>query len=196
MRITAAANASSPRPTRVTARCSNTPRMSRWSPISKPITLTSSAAPRPTARVFDEFVARLRPGGSLVVCVDDPGAAALADRAAANGVDVLRYGSADGGSGDADLAAGLVNWEHQGTGSVSTVQLRGESKPRGLRLAVPGRHMALNAVAALLAAVQAGCGRDDGSRRSRRIRRCSTSIRVSGDGSGGPRLRRLRPPSD
>src|SRR3954469_1645142 len=45
--------------------------------------------------VFDGFVARLRPGGSLVVCADDPGAAALAGRAAAAGVDVLRYGSAD-----------------------------------------------------------------------------------------------------
>ena len=36
------------------------------------------------AAVFDEFVARLRPGGALVVCVDDPGAAALAERCAAD----------------------------------------------------------------------------------------------------------------
>jgi len=49
-----------------------------------------------------------------------------------------------------------VTWDQQGTGSVSTVQLAGESHPRGMRLAVPGRHMALNALAALLAAVEAG----------------------------------------
>jgi UDP-N-acetylmuramate--alanine ligase len=106
------------------------------------------------AAVFDEFVARLRPGGSLVVCVDDPGAAALAERAAANGVRVLRYGTPAGA--DANLAGALVQWEQQGTGSVATVQLAGESQPRGMRLAVPGRHMALNALGALLAAVQAG----------------------------------------
>ncbi len=106
--------------------------------------------------VFDEFVARLRPGGALVVCADDPGAAALAERATANGVRVLRYGSLEDAAGGSDLAGALVNWEQQGTGSVATVQLRGESRPRGMRLAVPGRHMALNALAALLAAVEAG----------------------------------------
>jgi UDP-N-acetylmuramate--alanine ligase len=107
------------------------------------------------ASVFDEFVARLRPGGALVVCVDDPGAAALAERAAANGVRVLRYGTPDGTAG-ANLAGALVKWEQQGTGSVATVQLAGDPHPRGMRLAVPGRHMALNALGALLAAVQAG----------------------------------------
>ncbi|HYO04677.1 MAG TPA: UDP-N-acetylmuramate--L-alanine ligase [Mycobacterium sp.] len=105
--------------------------------------------------VFDEFVARLRPGGALVVCADDPGAEALAERATADGVRVLRYGSGEG-AGGSDLAGALTNWEQQGTGSVSTVQLWGESQPRGMRLAVPGRHMALNALAALLAAVEAG----------------------------------------
>ncbi|TQR83987.1 UDP-N-acetylmuramate--L-alanine ligase [Mycobacterium hodleri] len=103
--------------------------------------------------VFDGFVARLRPGGALVVCADDPGAAALAERAEAHGVRVLRYGSAGGST---NLAAALLNWEQQGTGSVSTVQLAGESHPRGMRLAVPGRHMALNALGALLAATEAG----------------------------------------
>src|SRR6478735_10603384 len=45
--------------------------------------------------VFDDFVARLRPGGALVVCVDDEGAAALAARSAELGVRVLCYGSGD-----------------------------------------------------------------------------------------------------
>jgi len=102
--------------------------------------------------VFDAFMERLRPGGTLVACVDDPGAAALADRTAAKGIKVLRYGSA----GRGDLDAALVDWVQQGTSAVATVQLAGEGNPRGMRLSVPGRHMALNALGALLAATQAG----------------------------------------
>src|ERR1700753_3103008 len=44
--------------------------------------------------VFDAFVERLAPGGALVVCTDDPGAAALAQRSSELGIRVLRYGSA------------------------------------------------------------------------------------------------------
>ena len=102
--------------------------------------------------VFDEFVAQLAPGGALVVCADDPGAAALGDRSAAMGVRVVRYGSAPA----AELAGSLVSWEQQGTGALAHIQLAGEPHPRAMRLAVPGRHMALNALAALLAAIEAG----------------------------------------
>jgi UDP-N-acetylmuramate--alanine ligase len=102
--------------------------------------------------VFDEFVERLRPGGALVICADDPGAAALAERCTARGVRVLRYGSGD----DPNLAVALSNWEQQGTGSVATIRLAGETRARGMRLAVPGRHMALNALGALLAAREVG----------------------------------------
>jgi UDP-N-acetylmuramate--alanine ligase len=102
--------------------------------------------------VFDDFAQRLAPGGALVVCTDDPGAKAFADRAEARGVRVLRYGSEVNGS----MAAVLLTWEQQGTGAVAHVQLPGESLPRVMRLSVPGRHMALNALGALLAATQAG----------------------------------------
>ena len=101
--------------------------------------------------VFDAFVERLAPGGALVVCTDDPGSAALAERSAALGVRVLRYGS----HGD-DLAGTLLGWEQVDTGAVATIALAGEAAPRVMRLSVPGRHMALNALGALLAAVQAG----------------------------------------
>ena len=43
-------------------------------------------------KVFDDFVARIRPGGTLVACADDPGSNALADRAEKAGVRVRRYG--------------------------------------------------------------------------------------------------------
>ncbi|WP_197374694.1 UDP-N-acetylmuramate--L-alanine ligase [Mycolicibacterium baixiangningiae] len=107
--------------------------------------------------VFDAFMERLQPGGALVVCVDDPGAAALAERTAALGIRVLRYGSGD----RPDLAGALLDWQQRGTSAAATVQLAGESRPRTMRLAVPGRHMALNALAALLAAIQVGAAPDD-----------------------------------
>ncbi len=107
--------------------------------------------------VFDAFVDRLAPGGALVVCADDPGAAALAERSAALGVRVLRYG--DGPSDG--LAGALVAWEQHGTGAVATIALAGEPHQRVMRLAVPGRHMALNALAALLAATEAGAPIDE-----------------------------------
>lgn len=106
--------------------------------------------------VFDAFVERLRPGGVLVACVDDPGAAALAQRSAALGIRVLRYGSGN----QPDLDGALLDWEQHGTSAVATVRLAGESRSRTMRLGVPGRHMALNALAAVLAATQAGAAPD------------------------------------
>jgi UDP-N-acetylmuramate--alanine ligase len=121
--------------------------------------------------VFDAFVERLAPGGALVVCADDPGSAALAERSTELGVRVLRYGtggaSAVSGSpapknlapenlAPENLAATLLSWEQHGTGAVAHIQLMGESHPRVMRLGVPGRHMALNALGAVLAAIEAG----------------------------------------
>lgn len=102
--------------------------------------------------VFDDFVERIKPGGALVVCTDDPGAAVLAERTAALGIQVLRYGSGP----VADMAATLLEWEQQGTGAVVQLKLAGEQHSRVMRLAVPGKHMALNALGALLAATHVG----------------------------------------
>ncbi|WP_144207401.1 UDP-N-acetylmuramate--L-alanine ligase [Mycobacterium tilburgii] len=105
--------------------------------------------------VFDSFVERLAPGGALVVCTDDPGAAALARRSSELGIRVLRYGSAP--HEDPELAATLLSWEQQGTGAVATIRVGPDPAPaRSMRLSVPGRHMALNALGALLAALEAG----------------------------------------
>ena len=100
--------------------------------------------------VFDEFLTRITPDGVLIACADDPGAADLADRAASRGIRVRRYGRTAGGPGDARITdyravdgAGLV-----------TVELAGETLD--VRVAVPGEHMAGNAVAALLAGLELG----------------------------------------
>ncbi|WP_326549205.1 UDP-N-acetylmuramate--L-alanine ligase [Mycolicibacterium sp. ND9-15] len=107
--------------------------------------------------VFDAFVERLKPGGALVVCTDDPGAAALADRTAELGIRVLRYGSDPG----RPLQGTLLSWEQHDTGAVAHIQFAGEPHPRVMRLSVPGRHMALNAIGAVLAAIEAGAPVDD-----------------------------------
>ncbi|MCZ0728041.1 UDP-N-acetylmuramate--L-alanine ligase [Mycolicibacterium iranicum] len=134
--------------------------------------------------VFDQFVERIRPGGALVVCADDAGAAALGERAAALGVRVLRYGSAQ------DLDATLVEWTQQGTGAVAEIRLQGENGPRVVRLSVPGRHMALNALGALLAAIEAGAPVDsvleglagfDGVRRRFELVGTANGVRVFDD---------------
>jgi len=104
--------------------------------------------------VFDQFVERIKPAGALVVCSDDPGAEALAERTEELGIRVLRYGSSP------DLDATLVDWTQQGTGAVARIALRGEVQPRMMQLSVPGRHMALNALGALLAAIEAGASPD------------------------------------
>jgi UDP-N-acetylmuramate--alanine ligase len=107
--------------------------------------------------VFDQFVDRIAPGGALVVCVDDPGAAALAARASELGIRVLTYGTP---GGELPLAGALLDWQQQGTGAIAEILLAGETPPRVMRLSVPGRHMALNALAALLAAREVGAPLD------------------------------------
>ncbi|MBH0121795.1 UDP-N-acetylmuramate--L-alanine ligase [Rhodococcus sp. HM1] len=125
--------------------------------------------PEAYTQVFDDFVGRIAPGGLLVVCLDDPGSAALARRVVERDIPGLRvagYGSADTiGTGDhADgvpVAVRLVAWEAKDVGGVAEFHLAGEDAPRTVRLSVPGRHMALNALAALVAALEAGAPVDE-----------------------------------
>ncbi|MCZ4275553.1 UDP-N-acetylmuramate--L-alanine ligase [Rhodococcoides yunnanense] len=110
-------------------------------------------------QVFDDFVALLGPGGVLVACMDDPGSAALAHRVQARalpGVRVLGYGSADTETGEVEMAVRLLQWEPEDVGGVAQLMIQGEDAPRTLRLGVPGRHTALNALAAFTAGIQAG----------------------------------------
>jgi UDP-N-acetylmuramate--alanine ligase len=141
--------------------------------------------------VFDTFVERLAPRGALVVCTDDPGAAALAQRTDELGIRVLRYGSEKPGGPDEPLAATLTFWEQQGTEAVAHIQLAGESRPRVMRLSVPGRHMALNALGALLAAAEVGAAIDDvldGLAGFEGVRRRFELVGASGDGRTSVRV--------
>lgn len=117
-------------------------------------------------QVFDDFVARIAPGGLLVACLDDPGSVALARRTVESGRDdvtVVGYGTAEGvaAAGPVPVGVELVSWEARDTGGVAQIRFAGESAERTLRLGVPGKHMALNALAALLAGRGAGASVDE-----------------------------------
>ncbi|MEU4671941.1 UDP-N-acetylmuramate--L-alanine ligase [Amycolatopsis sp. NPDC023774] len=101
-------------------------------------------------KVFTEFVGRLQPGGLLVVCADDRGAATLGDAAAAEDVRVRRYGRTATAEGDVRV----LDYKPAPDGGQVRLSLDGEELD--LRVAVPGEHMALNAVAALLAGLELG----------------------------------------
>ncbi len=104
---------------------------------------------------FDAFVARLRPDGVLIANSDDSGSAALAARAAASGVRVRHYGRHAAAVGDARLLA----YTPDGGRGIATVALTGSDglvRRVTLEVAMPGEHMAANAVAALLAGLELG----------------------------------------
>jgi UDP-N-acetylmuramate--alanine ligase len=103
---------------------------------------------------FAAFAARVRPGGRLVVCGDDPGVTAvLAALARRPGhATVVDYGFGDGRTWRAvDLRTGT----EPGAGTVATV-LRAGAPVGTLRLIPPGRHMVLNALAVLATATELG----------------------------------------
>jgi UDP-N-acetylmuramate--alanine ligase len=103
---------------------------------------------------FAAFAGRIRPGGMLLACADNPGARALTDAVPAD-VTALTYGTA------ADASYQVTQIQTQGmhtaltvTGGPGTV-LAGAGPVR-LEIAVPGRHYALNAAAAFGMTVQLG----------------------------------------
>ncbi|CAI4174642.1 UDP-N-acetylmuramate--L-alanine ligase [Streptomyces albidoflavus] len=100
---------------------------------------------------FETFAARIVPGGTLVISADHEGARELTRRLAVKGlpgVTVRTYGEA----ADADVR--VVSIVPQGLRSEVTVRIDGAELTFGV--SVPGRHYALNAVAALTAAVALG----------------------------------------
>jgi len=105
-------------------------------------------SPAAYVAAFETFLERIVPGGALVACADDPGAAALAAVAQGRGMVVRRYGRAAG----SDVV--LTDFRPDGTGA--RIALRHAGVEHLLRLAVPGEHMALNALGAFLAGVELG----------------------------------------
>ena len=99
---------------------------------------------------FEAFAATIRVGGLLIACRDDPGAAALASAADASlPLRVRTYGQAPGADYGLNEVTGL------GMSTRLTVAPPG-GEPVTLTIGMAGRHYALNAAAALAAAVELG----------------------------------------
>lgn len=102
---------------------------------------------------FAAFAARIRPGGLLVSCADDPGAAKVAAGLAAPGVRAVSYGAGPG----ADYRVSAVSAAGMATEfDLAPPARAGASDPVRLRIGVPGRHNALNAAAAYAVAAELG----------------------------------------
>ncbi|MBH5337513.1 UDP-N-acetylmuramate--L-alanine ligase [Streptomyces pactum] len=100
---------------------------------------------------FETFVDRVRPGGTLVISADDPGARELTGRLKRHdGLRVIGYGTAD----DADLR--VLDVTAHGLTSEVTVELPDGGGQLTFTVSVPGRHYAHNAVAALAAGTALG----------------------------------------
>ncbi|MCK1820812.1 UDP-N-acetylmuramate--L-alanine ligase [Streptomyces sp. XM83C] len=101
---------------------------------------------------FETFAGKIVPGGTLVVSADHEGARELTRRvrenAAPGSLRIVTYGEAD----DADVR--VLSVVPQGLRSEVTVRLDGEEIT--FAVSVPGRHYALNAVAALAAGAALG----------------------------------------
>ena len=115
----------------------------------EPDHLDHYGTPEAVAAAFDAFCDSVQPGGVIVACADDPGAARMAaaarERRGAE-VTVLTYGTAP----DADR---VVEIDPNGTMHIS-----GDQVTAWWRLQVPGRHNVLNAAAAWTAATSLGFG--------------------------------------
>ncbi|MEV7453265.1 UDP-N-acetylmuramate--L-alanine ligase [Streptomyces nigra] len=101
--------------------------------------------------IYDSFVTfadRITEGGTLVISADQDGARELTRRVAGRGPRVVTYGEAQ----DADVR--VLSVEPQGLKSEVTVLLDGQELT--FTVSVPGRHYALNAVAALAAGAALG----------------------------------------
>ena len=112
---------------------------------------------------FEDFAARITPGGLLVTSADDHGARRLTAAVLARGRGaprIVTYGKSAG----ADYAVGAVTPAGMATEFDLTPRALGGNAGRGglrLRIEVPGRHNALNAAAAYAVGAELGFGSDD-----------------------------------
>lgn len=125
--------------------------------------------------VFGAFAGRVVPGGFLVTCVDDPGAAELAERVVAGEVElaegtrVLGYGTAAAFEAHPTVPVGALIVDAGTTpdgGSQAAVRFpgaggSGDDTTRTVTVRTPGRHMLLNATAAVLAGGLVGSDLDE-----------------------------------
>lgn len=112
--------------------------------------------------VFEEFAQRVQPGGTLLVCLDDPGAAALAALLVGQEQNYRVVGYGTRAAADAhpqiEAAAVIESSEVTDYGTASTVSIA--DRQARLDVSIPGTHMVLNATAALLGGYLLGADLD------------------------------------
>lgn len=122
---------------------------------------------------FARFVAKLRPGGSLVLAADDPGCGRLLERVRMSLPGrVVTFGET--ATADWRLSRSASGWQ---------VEPEGEA-PVGLALAVPGRHNARNATAAMAALAALGYGPTESARVLSSFGGVGRRFEVKGEGGG------------
>ncbi len=131
---------------------------------------------------FVEFTGRIKPGGLLLACADDPGAVAVGRIARDAGTRVLWYGEA----ADADYR--IADLEIVDARAHFTLHARGRESR--VRLGVPGRYNALNAAAAFAVLAELGIdpsripdalGSYTGARRRMELKGEAAGVRVYDD---------------
>ncbi len=103
---------------------------------------------------FEQFLGRIDPAGFVVACIDDPGAADLAEKARARRLRVVTVGESE----RADIRAVRVQF----AGSTSSFDVIDHGRRLGaVRLQIPGRHYVLDALCALAGGLGLGFGFTD-----------------------------------
>ena len=103
---------------------------------------------------FAKFAARVKPGGTLLVCADSPAALAIGEERRRAGARVERYALDASDDAHAEWRAVRARANDRG-GLDATIILEGAELGR-LSLAVPGRHNLTNALGALAVSMRAG----------------------------------------
>ncbi len=126
---------------------------------------------------FTAFLDRIDPGGFLVACVDDPGAAELARQARERGLLTVGVGESEA----ADLRAESLSFE----GSRSTFTVVDNGRRLGeITLRIPGRHYVLDALAALAAGLRLGFAFADLKRGLEAFSGTRRRMEFKGEGAG------------
>ena len=126
---------------------------------------------------FNAFVDGIDPDGFLVACIDDPGAAELADRARKRGLVTIGVGESEA----ADLRAEGLRF----AGSTSTFTVVDSGRRLGeVALQIPGRHYVLDALAALAAGLRLGFSFADLKRGLEGFTGTRRRMEFKGDASG------------
>ena len=134
-------------------------------------------------RAFEEFLARIQPGGAAVLGADDPGSRALVGPAARGGLTTVTFGLAD----DADVRVDALRLAGEGAhfGLVAGGRRLGD-----VTLKVPGVHNAVNAAGALALGLSLGLPFGDmarglaefgGARRRFELKGVGAGVRVYDD---------------